>query len=63
VAVLPAARGRGVAGALCSWLLRRGVAAGARLAHLHPDNDGAARLYARLGFRETGGLDVYVDLA
>jgi hypothetical protein len=36
--------------------------AGAELAHLHPDSDSAARLYARLGFVETPGLDVYVDL-
>jgi ribosomal protein S18 acetylase RimI-like enzyme len=32
------------------------------LAHLHPDTHDAARLYARLGFAEVPGLDVYVDL-
>jgi hypothetical protein len=32
------------------------------LAHLHPDSDAAARLYARIGFVETPGFDVYVDL-
>ena len=63
VAVLPEARGRGVGAATCAWLLARGVAAGATLAHLHPDDDDAARLYGRLGFVETGGLDVYVDVA
>jgi GNAT superfamily N-acetyltransferase len=62
VAVLPGARGRGVGAALSSWLIERGLAAGARLAHLHADNDGAARVYARLGFADADGLDVYVDL-
>lgn len=62
VAVLPAARRRGVGAALSSWLLERGFAAGAELAHLNPDTDAAARIYERLGFIETPGLDVYVDL-
>jgi predicted GNAT family acetyltransferase len=38
------------------------VRAGAELAHLHADTPAAARVYARLGFEDTGGLDVYVDL-
>lgn len=62
VAVIAHARRRGVAGALSSWLLERAFAAGADLAHLHPDDDDAARVYARLGFREVAGFDVYVDL-
>jgi len=62
VAVAAAARRRGVAARITSWLLDRGFAAGAELAHLHPDSDAAARLYARLGFVETPGVDVYVDL-
>ena len=62
VAVLAGARRRGVGAALSSWLLERGFAAGADLAHLNPDTDGAARLYGRLGFSETPGLDVYVDI-
>ena len=62
VAVLPSARGRGIGSLLTSWLLARGFAAGAELAHLHPDTDAAARLYARFGFAEVDGLDVYVDL-
>ena len=49
-----------IAAAVSSWLLARGFAAGAELAHLHPDNDGAARVYARLGFVETAGFDVYI---
>ena len=62
VAVLPAARRRGVGAALSSWLLERGFAAGAELAHLNPDTDEAARIYGRLGFAETPGLDIYVDI-
>ena len=62
VTVLPEARQRGIAGAVSSWLVARGAAAGARVAHLHPDSDQAARVYARLGFVKVDGFDVYVDL-
>lgn len=62
VAVAADARRRGVAAQITSWLLDRGFAAGAELAHLHPDSDAAARLYGRLGFIETPGFDVYVAL-
>jgi GNAT superfamily N-acetyltransferase len=62
VAVLASARRRGVGAAISSWLLERGFAAGAELAHLNPDTDEAARLYGRLGFTETPGLDVYVEI-
>ncbi len=62
VAVLEPARRRGVAAAMSAWLLERGFAEGARLAHLHPDTDAAARVYSRLGFRDAGALDIYVDL-
>jgi GNAT superfamily N-acetyltransferase len=62
VAVLEQARRRGVGAAISSWLLARGFAAGAQLAHLNPDTDVAARIYERLGFVETAGLEVYVDL-
>ena len=62
VAVLPAARRHGVAAALSSWLLARGLADGARLAHLHADTHAAARVYGRLGFADATGLDVYVGL-
>jgi ribosomal protein S18 acetylase RimI-like enzyme len=61
VGVLEWARNRGIGGALTSWLLERAFAAGATLAHLNPDNEAAARLYRRLGFVETAGLDVSVD--
>ena len=62
VAVLPAARRRGVGAALSSWLLARGIAGGAELAHLHADTADAARVYARLGFTDADPLDVYVDV-
>jgi GNAT superfamily N-acetyltransferase len=62
VAVLAEARRRGVGAAMSSWLIERGLAAGAELAHLNPDTDRAARLYERLGFTETPGLDIYVEL-
>jgi GNAT superfamily N-acetyltransferase len=62
VAVRPAARRRGVGAALSSWLLERGLNGGAELAHLHADTPAAARVYARLGFADTEGLDVYVEL-
>jgi GNAT superfamily N-acetyltransferase len=62
VGVLERARRRGIGSALTSWLLERAFADGATLAHLNPDSDAAARLYARLGFVETAGLDVYTNL-
>ncbi|WP_432543864.1 GNAT family N-acetyltransferase [Kineococcus sp. SYSU DK002] len=58
VGVVPAARRRGVAAGLSSWALGRAFAAGARFAHLQPDDDAAARVYARLGFVEGPGLEV-----
>jgi ribosomal protein S18 acetylase RimI-like enzyme len=66
IAVLPAARRRGIGGAVSAWLMGGGGPGPAgepprpRLAHLHPDTDAAARVYARLGFVEVPGLDVYV---
>jgi len=62
VGVLADARRRGVASTLASWLLVQAFAGGAELAHLNPDSDAAANLYARLGFVETGGFDIYADL-
>ena len=60
--VLPAARGRGVAAAMSSWLLARGLARGAEFAHLQCDTATAGRVYGRLGFAEAGELDVYTEL-
>jgi ribosomal protein S18 acetylase RimI-like enzyme len=62
VGVVPGARRRGLGAALTTAVLQGGFGAGARLAHLAPDTDEAARVYARLGFAETGGFDVYADL-
>jgi len=59
VAVLPAARKRGIAAALSSWLLARGFDEGASFAHLQTVSEGAARVYSRLGFEEFGGVDIY----
>jgi GNAT superfamily N-acetyltransferase len=60
---MPEARGKGVGGAMSSWLIARALGAGVQLVHLDPDDDYAASLYARLGFVEVPGLDVYVDVA
>ena len=62
VGVAAALRRRGIAAAVSSWLLEGGLAAGARLGHLHADTDDAARVYARLGFGEAGALGVFVDV-
>ncbi|WP_369138767.1 GNAT family N-acetyltransferase [Modestobacter versicolor] len=58
VAVLPAARRRGIGAAISSWLLARAFTAGAALAHLQPDDERAARVYRRLGFTEVPGLQI-----
>jgi GNAT superfamily N-acetyltransferase len=60
--VLPGHRHGGVAGAMSSWLIARGIDDGARWIHLHPDTDEAARVYARLGFLEVDGVDVFVGI-
>jgi len=62
IAVLPAARRRGVAAALSSWLLSRAFEQGARFGHLQCDSERAGRVYARLGFVQLNGIDIYVDL-
>jgi len=50
----PAARGRGLAGQLCVWLLAQAVAQGARHAYLQVEGDNApARaVYHRMGFAD-----------
>ncbi len=63
IGVLPGFRRRGIGAAVSSYLVEHGLDAGAELAHLHPDTAEAARIYARLGFIEVDGFDVYVDLA
>jgi GNAT superfamily N-acetyltransferase len=59
IAVMPERRRLGIGTALTDWLVHRAFAAGAGLAVLEPDDDRAARLYARLGFVEIPGMDVY----
>lgn len=62
VAVRERARRRGIGGAICSWLLERGFCEGATLAHVNPDTAEAGSLYAGLGFVETAGFDIHVEL-
>jgi GNAT superfamily N-acetyltransferase len=62
VAVVPAARRRGVGAALTSAVATWAFASGADLAWLCAETDAAVRVYDRLGFGETPGLDVYEDL-
>lgn len=54
IVTAPAARGRGLAAALCRQLLADAAVAGARTAYLQvgADNAAARRLYARLGFTD-----------
>ena len=59
VAVVGAARRRGIGAYVSWWLLRRGFDAGAAFAHLHADTPAAARVYARLGFADAGALDIF----
>jgi GNAT superfamily N-acetyltransferase len=62
VAVVPGARGRGVGAALTSAVTTWAFSSGADLAWLGAESDDAARVYERLGYAETPGLDVYEDL-
>ncbi len=59
IGVLPGARRNGVAAALSSWLLSHGFQEGAGFAHLQTDSEEAARVYARLGFEEYNGIEIY----
>jgi len=62
VSVVARARARGIGAALTAWLVRQAFDAGATLVHLNPNNDAAARIYTRLGFVETLGFEIYIDL-
>jgi ribosomal protein S18 acetylase RimI-like enzyme len=57
VCTAPAARGRGLATALCASVLREAHEAGARIGYLQVDADNAAALtvYRRLGFVDAYG--------
>ena len=63
IGVTPGARRAGIGAALTTWLVQRSFGAGAQLAQLAADDERAVRLYSRLGFVETGSLDVYVEEA
>jgi predicted N-acetyltransferase YhbS len=60
VAVVPGARRRGIAGVMSSCLLENALERGARMSVLNPDTDDAARVYARLGYVELPGFDIYL---
>jgi GNAT superfamily N-acetyltransferase len=62
IAVAAPHRRQGIGTALSSWLLARGFEQGAQLAQLAPDDDRAARVYARLGFTATAGHDIYTGI-
>lgn len=61
VGVLQSHRRKGIGAALSARAVTDGLQAGALLAHLSPDTDEAARVYAKLGFSEVPGFDIYVD--
>ena len=52
---------RGIGAMLSSWLVAQGLESGVDLVHLNPDTEEALRVYAKLGFVEVGGLEIYVD--
>jgi ribosomal protein S18 acetylase RimI-like enzyme len=59
VAVTELFRRRGIASALSTRAVTALFESGATLIHLNPDSDDAARVYARLGFREVPGVKIY----
>jgi GNAT superfamily N-acetyltransferase len=61
IAVLEPHRGIGIGPALTSWLVARAFEAGVTLVHLNPVSDPVARVYGRLGFVETAGIDIYEE--
>ncbi|MEV0230647.1 GNAT family N-acetyltransferase [Nonomuraea sp. NPDC050786] len=54
IAVRAPHRRRGIAGAVTALLTRGGAAAGVTTPFLTPADDGAARVYARVGYRKVG---------
>ncbi|MEV4010492.1 GNAT family N-acetyltransferase [Nonomuraea angiospora] len=61
IAVLPSHRRRGIAGAVTALLTREGAGAGVTTPFLTPADDGAARVYARVGYRKVGEA-LYISL-
>lgn len=62
VEVLSKARRCGIGAALTSHLVSAAFADGATLAVVNPETPISGRVYSRLGFVETGGQDVYVEV-
>ncbi|MEU7852355.1 GNAT family N-acetyltransferase [Nonomuraea sp. NPDC049141] len=54
IAVRASHRRRGIAGAVTALLTRAGTDAGITMPFLTPADDGAARVYARVGYRKVG---------
>jgi GNAT superfamily N-acetyltransferase len=59
IGVRQAWRRRGLGAALAAVASADLFDAGASLVHLNPNSDAAARVYARVGFREVPGFDIY----
>jgi ribosomal protein S18 acetylase RimI-like enzyme len=62
IAVVPMMKRRGLGDRITTWLADYAFDHGADLVHLYTDSDVARRLYTRLGFREVGAFDVFVDV-
>ncbi|MGW0808609.1 GNAT family N-acetyltransferase [Nonomuraea sp. NPDC002799] len=54
IAVRASHRRRGIAGAVTAFLTRAGAESGIRVPFLTPGDDGAARVYARVGYHKVG---------
>lgn len=63
IAVLPEARGRGIGTAVISGLMHDARERGVPLTLYVEEWNPARRLYARLGFRETGGSGLHLSMA
>jgi ribosomal protein S18 acetylase RimI-like enzyme len=62
IAVVPMMKRRGLGDRITTWLADYAFDHGADIVHLYTDSDIARRLYTRLGFREVGAFDVYVEV-
>jgi ribosomal protein S18 acetylase RimI-like enzyme len=62
IAVVPMMKRRGLGDRITTWLADYAFDHGADIVHLYTDSDVARRLYTRLGFREVGTFNVYIDV-
>ena len=62
IAVIPMMKRRGLGDRITTWLADYAFDHGADIVHLYTDNDIARRLYTRLGFREVGAFNVYINV-